>query len=145
MKVSFSVLGEPKAKQRPRFNMKSGMTYTPKQTVSYENLVRLEYEQQCDRYKFPDDAMLKMYIRAFYGIPKSAPKKKVYGMEMGFIRPIKKPDTDNIAKSVADSLNQIAYKDDSQIVVLFVEKFYAHNPRVEVEIVSIDPISGKTD
>ena len=61
-------------------------------------------------------------------------------MLKGNIRPTKKPDCDNVLKIVADSLNQIAYKDDSQIVETSVKKYYAEIPRVEVEIYHIsDP------
>ncbi|CZR99762.1 Endodeoxyribonuclease RusA [Clostridioides difficile] len=52
----------------------------------------------------------------------------------GLIRPNKKPDLDNIIKSVADSLNGIAYKDDSQIVEVVSKKYYSDRPRVEVEL-----------
>ena len=49
-------------------------------------------------------------------------------------RPVKKPDMDNIVKAIADSLNDLAYHDDSQIVETTVEKFYGEEPRVEVVI-----------
>ncbi len=52
----------------------------------------------------------------------------------GHIRPTKTPDADNIAKSVLDALNKVAYKDDSCVVDLIVEKWYSENPRVEVYI-----------
>ncbi|MFL8231041.1 RusA family crossover junction endodeoxyribonuclease, partial [Clostridioides difficile] len=55
----------------------------------------------------------------------------------GLIRPNKKPDLDNIIKSVADSLNGIAYKDDSQIVEVVSKKYYSDRPRVEVELEDI--------
>jgi len=48
--------------------------------------------------------------------------------------PTIKPDTDNIAKSILDSLNGIAYKDDKQVVRLKVDKYYAEIPSVSVEI-----------
>ena len=41
---------------------------------------------------------------------------------------------DNVVKIVADSLNQIAYRDDTQIVDCQCRKFYSDNPRVEVTI-----------
>jgi len=50
------------------------------------------------------------------------------------IYPTIKPDTDNIAKSILDSLNGIAYKDDKQVVMLTVEKWYAEVPSVSVWI-----------
>lgn len=50
------------------------------------------------------------------------------------INPTTKPDTDNIAKSILDSLNGIAYKDDKQVVKLTVEKRYDEIPSVSVWI-----------
>ena len=43
-KAKFTVYGEPKGKGRPRFNTKTGHAITPKDTVSYENLVKLEWQ-----------------------------------------------------------------------------------------------------
>ena len=50
------------------------------------------------------------------------------------IRPMKKPDFDNIGKIVCDSLNDIAYHDDAQIVDAQVRKFFSDDPRVVVTI-----------
>ena len=40
------------------------------------------------------------------------------------ISPTKKPDIDNIVKVVLDAMNKFAFKDDTQIVKLEVEKLY---------------------
>ena len=55
-------------------------------------------------------------------------------MRRGLIRPTKKPDIDNVVKALADALNHVAYRDDTQIVDCQVRKFYADEPRVEVLI-----------
>ena len=55
-------------------------------------------------------------------------------MSFGLINPTKKPDLDNIAKAILDSLNGIAYKDDSQIVSLLISKKYSDRPRVEITL-----------
>lgn len=133
MTVKFTVLGEPRGKQRPRVTRK-GNTYTPAETVQYENLVRMEYRRQCGDYRFPDDAALDMRIMAYYAIPKSASKKKRQEMLEHRIRPLKKVDCDNAAKIVADSLNMIAYRDDVQIVDCQIRKFYSSEPRIVVTI-----------
>lgn len=143
--VKFTVYGKPKAKGRPRVSVRrSGdgektfaRAYTPKQTVIYENQVKLEYENQCGNYRFPDDAMLDIRIFAYYGIPKSTSKKKRELMLAGKIRPTKKPDFDNIAKIICDSLNGIAYQDDKLIVDGMFRKFYSEQPRVEIKILQI--------
>lgn len=134
MQVSFTILGEPKGKGRPRFNTRTGHAITPKDTVNYETLVHMEYLSQCKGEKFRDDAMLDMRIKAYYSIPKSASKKKHAAMVAGIIRPTKKPDMDNVVKIIADSLNKVAYRDDTQIVDCQCRKFYSENPRVEVRI-----------
>ena len=59
-------------------------------------------------------------------------------MEAGEIRPVKKPDADNIIKVVADSLNKVAYRDDADIVRVALEKFYSWQPRIEVEIKTLE-------
>ena len=98
MKVKFTILGEPAGKGRPRFRSMGPYvkTYTPEKTVTYENLVKLEYRRQCSDFRFEDSAPLDMRITAYYSIPKSASKKKRAQMERFEIRPMKKPDNDNI-------------------------------------------------
>ena len=137
MEVNFTVYGEPKGKGRPRFNTKTGHAMTPKDTVNYETLVHMEYMSQCGNVKFPDGAMLDMRIKAYYSIPKSKSKKMKVLMLDGTIRPTKKPDMDNVVKIIADSLNQVAYRDDTQIVDCQCRKFYSDSPRVEVRILEI--------
>lgn len=90
MEVRFTILGEPKGKGRPRFCRNTGHAITPKDTVNYETLVRMEYGVAYSDFKFPDDAMLDMRIKAFYSIPKSASKKKRASMLANEIRPTKK-------------------------------------------------------
>lgn len=133
-KVKFTVLGEPKGKGRPRFSTQTGRAFTPKQTVNYETLVHTEYMVQCKGFRFPDDAMLDMRILAYYSVPKSGSNKEKAKKLENIIRPTKKPDMDNVVKMVADALNQVAYKDDTQIVDCQVRKFYSEQPRIEVII-----------
>ena len=136
MKVKFVILGEPQGKGRPKFSNRNGkvITRTPDETVLYENLIRTEFQRQCGGARFPDNEALDLRIMAYYTIPASASKKKQCDMEEKRIRPIKKPDWDNIGKVVADSLNQVAYRDDAQVVDSQVRKFYSRQPRVEVTI-----------
>lgn len=136
MKLKFTVLGEPMGKGRPRFSAAGPYvkTYTPEKTANYETLVKLEYRRQCRDFKFERDVPLDVRITAYYAIPKSASKKKAQLMRERRIRPMKKPDFDNIGKIVCDSLNDIAYHDDAQVVDAQVRKFYSDDPRVVVTI-----------
>lgn len=138
MQVKFTVLGEPKGKGRPRFNTHTGHAMTPKDTANYETLVHMEYLAQCQNFRFPDEAMLDLRIKAFYSIPNSKSKKMKAAMLNNTIRPTKKPDMDNVIKIIADSLNQVAYRDDKQIVDCQCRKFYSDTPRVEVTIKALE-------
>lgn len=80
-----------------------------------------------------------MRIIAYYRIPKSQTKRNKELMKKQLLRPTKKPDMDNVVKIIADSLNQIAYRDDTQIVDCQCRKFYSDNPRVEVTIKEVKP------
>lgn len=125
--------GKIKGKARPRFNTRTGHAITPKDTVQYENWVKMCYkEQQATKYL---EGPLRALIVAYYKIPKSYTKKRVEAIRRGEEYPIKKPDLDNIAKIVLDSLNKIAYDDDAQIVELTVLKRYTEDvERVELEL-----------
>jgi Holliday junction resolvase RusA-like endonuclease len=131
MIVNFTVPGEPKAKARPRMTT-TGIAYTPKKTVEYENWVKQCYLIEQKGKKL--EGQIKAEIAAYFTIPKSTSKKKRKKMTNYLIRPTKKPDTDNVAKIILDSLNSIAYDDDKQVVDLRVWKFYSENPRVEVTL-----------
>ena len=147
MKAKFTVLGNPRGKARPRtVRLKTGAShsFTPKETVQYENLIVTEYRQQVGK-RFPDEALLDMRICAYFQIPKSISQKKRLAMELGEDRPAKTPDVDNILKIVADALNSIAYRDDKQIVDAQIRKFYSTQPRLEVTILKaqINKIKGE--
>ena len=48
----------------------------------------------------------------------------------------KKPDADNIIKCILDALNGLAYHDDSQVVGVICQKFYAEVPRTVIKVFS---------
>lgn len=133
MRVEFTVMGEPKGKGRPRFARATGRTYTPQETVNYENLVKVEYQSQCGQTYFREQP-LRVIVTAYYTIPKSASKKQITAMMTRIKRPTRKPDVDNLLKILFDPLNGIAYKDDAQVVEATVYKYYDERPRVEVVI-----------
>lgn len=132
MSIVFTVLGEPVGKARQRVTRFG--TYTPAATVLYENLIKTEYRRQCRDHRFDDKQPLRMEVRAEYLIPASASKAKRAAMAKGEIRPMKKPDWDNVGKVVSDALNKLAYRDDTQIVDCTVQKFYSDRPRIIVKI-----------
>lgn len=128
--MQFVIPGLPKGKGRPRFT-RNGRTYTPKETILYENLVAASYDGE----KFDGDLCAK--IVCYFPIPKSVSKKKREEMLTEKVYYNHKPDCDNLAKIILDSLNGIAYDDDKQVVRLEIAKYYSDRPRAEVWLTEI--------
>lgn len=130
--MNFVIEGTPKGKGRPRFSRHNGYvkTYTPLETLDYEQQVRIAY--QFAEGKYYAECPLKMSVVAFFEPPKSVSKKKKQMMLDGLILPTKKPDVDNIIKVILDGLNGIAFHDDVQVVELTVNKKYSERPRTEI-------------
>lgn len=125
MTVKFTIFGAPQGKARHRMAHRGNriIAYTPANSAAYEDIVKLEYQQQCG-HKFPPKTPLSVNILAFYPIPKSASKRTRQGMEARESFPTVKPDWDNVGKIICDALNGIAYHDDAQVVSATVEKRY---------------------
>ena len=137
MNCSFEIEGKIKGKGRPRFSNygKFVKAYTPAETASYENLIKLQFRISCGDWF--SELPLKMKITAIHGIVKSASKKDKARMLNGEKKPTKKPDADNIVKIICDALNGVAYKDDTQVVELEFKKLYGEQEKVIVEITEI--------
>lgn len=131
----FNIPGEAKGKGRPKFARMGNFVkaYTPKDTANYENWVKICYKQAYPGAEKLQGA-LKMQIFITTAIPASYSKKQKKMAMDNTLRPTKKPDLDNIAKIICDSLNTIAYEDDKQIVCLEVNKYYGETGNVLVQL-----------
>ena len=133
----FKIPGKIQAKQRPRFS-RSGVVYTPKETRIYENFVRACYFDYTSQYNWePYGGQIRAEVEVFIQVPKSDSKAKKQAKLAGEIRPTIKPDCDNLAKSILDSLNGLAYQDDRQIIELSVKKFYAEQSEVKIRLMEV--------
>lgn len=130
MELQFRIPGNPLGKGRPHFVRKTGIAFTPTKTRNYESLVRntaLLAVNNREPWSHPIQAI----IVAEYPVPVSWTKKKKIMAYHQLISPAK-PDLDNIAKIILDSVNRIVYYDDVQVVSLFVLKKYGPFPGVHV-------------
>lgn len=137
--IRFIVPGPPQGKARARtVRYKNGSigSYTPDQTVVYENLIKISYLGQTNKI-YNNKEALAVRITACFEPPKSTSKKRKAQMLSGQIRPTKKPDIDNIVKCILDGLNSVAYRDDTQVVSVQAVKKYAEKAEVQVEITVI--------
>lgn len=115
---TFTINGMPVAWQRPQSGVsKRGrpFTYTPNKTLSFQREVQR--------------AAMAARIRAHQG---------VVAMTIRFFG--SRGDIDNLAKSILDGLNAIAYNDDKQVEELHVFVDRRGKPaRTEVEIATKEP------
>lgn len=130
--IIFTVPGVPQGKGRPRVTRNG--TFTPKKTRDYEKKVRDCYIAQGGQM-FPDDTPLFATITAIFPIPSSLSKKR--RALFNGKRHCKKPDADNVAKAILDSLNGVAYRDDSAVSMLLVDKSYGDDARVVASIKAV--------
>ena len=132
--VSFTVPGQPVAKGRARISTFGGhvRSYTPEKTRRYENQVSA-YAAEAMRNTPPLGGPVEVVVEAFMMVPASWSLKKRLSAIAGQIKPVTKPDLDNIVKAL-DGMNGIVVVDDSQIVKLTATKQYAEIPKLIVTV-----------
>lgn len=144
MIINFHIKGEPMGLERTKFARAGqyGHVYTPARSQNYKKLVAASYKASIpvkDRYIENDGPLyrgpVKVTIWAFYKIPKSTSKKAAADMRSNKVKPLKKPDLDNVIKIILDGLNGVAYEDDKQVVQITAYKVYETlEPEVIVEV-----------
>lgn len=138
--IEIVVLGVPVAKGRPRFAKATGHTYTPEKTRNFEAALKYAAEQVMG-VRPPLDGPLTLEIDVRLPITPSWPKKRKDAALSGKLRPTKKPDFDNYAKTV-DALNMVVWVDDGQVVEAKVSKHYSNKPGMWVRVRPLQPEEG---
>ena len=77
---------------------------------------------------------LEITYDAFFKTPSGFNKVDTVLAEVGLIRPLTKPDWDNIGKKYSDMYNSNIWLDDSFVVSGTVNKYYSILPRVEIRL-----------
>lgn len=77
---------------------------------------------------------LEITYDAFFQTPSGFNRTDMFLAEIGCIRPITKPDWDNIGKKYSDMYNSNIWLDDSFVISGTVNKYYSILPRVEIRL-----------
>ena len=130
----FSVPGIPVAKGRPRFARvgRGVRTFTPEATTRYEDRVRNAAHMHGVQLI---EGAVRVVIEAVWPTRGQPRKRDPRPAEPK----VTKPDSDNVAKAILDSLNGIAWHDDSQVVELTVRKRHAAQGEAACATVQIEP------
>lgn len=107
--ITFEIPGRPHAKQRAR-STRTGRHYTPNATVNAETFIRLTAAQH---FAAPWEGPVALDVLAVFE-PAASWSKAKRGRLLGAAH-VQRPDLDNVAKSVCDGMNGVAFADDAQI------------------------------
>ena len=132
MALTFTVPGEPIPQPRPRVSTRGGFAraYVPA-------------KHPVHAYRDAIAAAARMAGAGVHGEPVSVVIDFVWERPKSHLRKsgvkpdapaLPRPDLDNTTKAVLDSLNGVAWEDDSQVQRLVVEKSYGPEARTTVRI-----------
>lgn len=129
----FTVDGKPEGKGRPRWDGRNKRMYTPGSTKVYESAVAWACRAAMGGLK-PKKGPVEVLVVANKKVPAHVNKRTREMMRDGKIKPVSRPDLDNVIKSVLDGCNGIAYEDDAQVVTISAYVQYSDTPCVYVEM-----------
>lgn len=137
--IEFNVDGKVVPMPRPRVvtSEVTGKTraYNSNKSKAYKRIVKMMAISAMNSKRMRlTHKPLEVSIYCYFSPPKSYTKKKLKQIDTGELRYIKKPDLDNIAKTILDAMNGVVYHDDSQIGRLFVSKDYSDKDFVVVKV-----------
>ncbi len=123
--------GKIQPKERPRFG--KGKVWTAKKTAKSEQKIAAAFKKKYPNSK-PIKEACKMEILVCRKIPTNFSKKNKMLALCGEIKPVTRPDIDNQLKTIMDSLNGLAYIDDSQVCEVVIKKQYWNKEMTKIKI-----------
>ena len=118
----------PKASPRPRKSM-NGHFYV-NGAADNKRFFKNFYKETLDTPII--DTPCKFYCDSYLPIPNDMSLVNQFLAELGLIRPLKKPDFDNLAKTYSDMTQGILLFDDALIIEGISRKWYSCKPRIEI-------------
>lgn len=119
----------PKATPRPRLGQR-GVFYVKGAKDNKKLFKKFINDSDIDIITTPT----KFTCKSYFPIPSSMNQIEKVLAEIGLIRPISKPDWDNVGKAYCDMLQGLILYDDSLIVEGVSKKYYSMKPRIEITI-----------
>lgn len=128
--ISFTLYLVPKPTPRPRYTSKGGFFYVlgAKNNQKYFRKFMVDYDWEIIY------TPCIFQVNTYYPIPKTMPNQEKILAEKKLVRPISKPDWDNVGKTYSDMIQGILLYDDSLIIEGISRKFYSTKPRIEITL-----------
>ena len=128
--INFVIYLVPKATPRPRYNFIKNTFYVSGSKVNKDIFY--------DYFKHTDIEIVRTPCKftciTYLPIPKSMNKIEKVLAELGLIRPISKPDWDNLGKTYSDMIQGTLLYDDNLIIEALCKKYYSSKPRIEITL-----------
>lgn len=129
-KINFIIYLLPKGTPRPRLSSRSRTFYVLGARDNREIFDKFMANQDFPIITTP----CKFKCTSYLPIPKQFTKIDTLLAEIGLIRPINRPDWDNLGKTYSDMIQGTLLYEDSLIIEGTSKKFYSIKPRIEIEL-----------
>ena len=131
--IAFSVPGDPVPQPRARITTRGGHghAYTPASHAIHAYRQAIAVAARAAGAKPTDAAPLTLIVDLVFARPKSHYRKSGLRSDAPTLP---RPDCSNCLKGIEDSLNGVAWVDDSQVGRVVIEKSYGSEGRTTVRI-----------
>jgi len=136
--LTFSVMGVPVPKDRPRFVNRNGRVkaYSAPKSDAYHRQVQMAaWLEMRGRQKFLGPVAVEARF-VFQPPPSWSEKRRLTALGTAHAQ---KPDLDNLLKQVLDSMNAVVFGDDASVVKITATKQWGP---AGLAVVTVKPIDG---
>lgn len=127
--LSFTIFLVPKGTPRPRASKNH---FYVKGASDNKRFFKEFYDSWNDHPKIV--TACKFTVKSYLPLVSTMKRYEMILAELGLIRPITKPDFDNLAKTYADMIQGTLLSDDALIIEGTSKKYYSVKPRIEISL-----------
>ena len=138
--LSFIVPGEVRGQGRPRTTIRGGYASiydSPEDKANKHNIQLYASEAMraigSNLIASPKKG-ISVEILCYLKVPETMSKKRKEMAYRGEIRPLRKPDLDNVMKAVLDACNGIVWVDDKEVTEAMICRYYSDRPKLVVMV-----------
>lgn len=138
---SFIVPGEVRGQGRPRTAIRGGYASiydSPEDKANKHNIQLYAAEamtsaEHGNLISSPKTG-ISVEILCYVKVPETMSKKRKEMAYRGEIRPLRKPDLDNVMKAVLDACNGVVWRDDKEVTKALICRYYSDRPKLVVMV-----------
>ena len=139
--LKLDIPGEVKGLARPRASSFGGHVrmYDPSSNINEKGRLQVHLRDAINREHLQRSLSCSpkgyaLDVVAYFKCPKSMSKKSREAALNGDMKVMKKPDGDNVLKTIGDAWNGILWDDDSMVTHFSIDKCYAETEHMEITV-----------